>query len=130
MKQENQKNRKEMICKSLKEGLTKKDAAIMAGIDESTLYRWLNDDASFASQTEENLLEYKRSLIQSVNHSALKDGKFALKILERRWWNEWGLTKRDNESGRNNLEEVAEYLQNIYKEIHRIESLEDVTYLE
>ena len=41
---------KEDIYTYLKQGMYKKDAAVMAGVDESTLFRWIKEDASFASR--------------------------------------------------------------------------------
>jgi len=82
------------ICEYLKEGSFKKDAAKMSGINESTLYRWMQKDASFASQVEANILEFKYSLIKNMNKYAMKNGMFALKILERRWPKEWAAPKR------------------------------------
>jgi hypothetical protein len=84
---------KEDICNYLKQGLLKKDASVMAGIDESTLYRWMNDDASFASRVEASVLEYKHSLIKYVNTSAVNDGRLALEVLRRRFPDEWSVPR-------------------------------------
>lgn len=114
----NQNKTKEIIYSCLKDGLSKKDSALMAGIDESTLYRWLKEDASFASQSAICLLEYKRSLINKVTESALKDGKFALKVLERRWSNEWGLNNKyileEQRQADTSLSDIAKQLQDIF----------------
>ncbi len=108
--------KKLLILSSLKEGLTKKDSAQIAGIDESTFYRWVNNDASFASRIEENILKYKHALIKSVNETAIKDGKFALKVLERRWGDEWGVRQQVEPVDTTDLElsKIADTLQAIY----------------
>lgn len=61
----------------------------MAGIDESTFYRWLEKDASFASQVQISILKYKHSLIQSINTNAARSASVALQILRTRWPEEW-----------------------------------------
>jgi transposase len=108
--------KKLLILSSLKEGLTKKDSAQIAGIDESTFYRWVNNDASFASRIEENILKYKHTLIKSVNETAIKDGKFALKVLERRWGEEWGIKQQVEpiDTMESELTKIADTLQAIY----------------
>lgn len=80
---------KDNICNFLKEGLYKKDAALMAGIDESTLYRWIKEDASFASRVEATILEYKHSLIKNLTKHAENNAGVALQILRIRWPNDW-----------------------------------------
>ncbi|EKD91006.1 MAG: hypothetical protein ACD_30C00052G0024 [uncultured bacterium] len=77
------------ICNYLRGGLYKKDAAIMAGISEKTFYRWVEEDDSFDSQVEASILEYKHSLIQTLNLNAEKNGMLALQILKIRWPKEW-----------------------------------------
>lgn len=119
---------KTAICGYLKKGLTKKDAAIMAGIDESTLYRWFNSDTSFASQAEKNLVEYKKSLIDIVSIYAVTDAKFALRVLERRFSNEWGINKKVEVETKDysKMDEIADNLQKVYEEFHKIEDASKV----
>lgn len=82
---------KKDICDFLKEGITKKDAAIMAGISEATFYRWIEENESFKSRVEASILEYKHTLIKNVNTCAEKDGRLALEVLSRRYPKEWGV---------------------------------------
>lgn len=62
------------ICISLKQGMFKKDAARMTGISEDTYLRWYKDDADFADRVEASSVEYKQTLIKSVNRQAEKNG--------------------------------------------------------
>lgn len=90
MSVEERKNQtKREICEYLAQGMSKKDSAVMAGIDESTFYRWLEKDASFASQVQISILKYKHSLIQSINTNAARSASVALQILRTRWPEEW-----------------------------------------
>ena len=84
------KETKKVILQKIENGMTLKDAAALAGIDESTLHRWKQKDASFASQILKAKIRYKEKLISIVNVRSVKDGKLALDVLARRWPDEWG----------------------------------------
>ncbi len=101
------------ICAYLKEGMYKKDAAVMAGVNESTLYRWIEANASFASQVEASILEYKHSLIQNINTQAKTDGRLALEILKRRFPKD--LDGEDKDDSRS-LDRIADMMDKILAE--------------
>ncbi len=82
------------ICEYLEQGMTKKDSAIMAGIDETTMYRWIRKNASFASRVQRSILKYKRNLILCLNIRAQKDGRTALAILKTRFPEEWNPSRK------------------------------------
>ena len=106
--------KKNKIYDYLKEGMHKKDCASMVGIDESTFYRWIESDASFASRVEAGILEYKHSLVKNVNISAVKDGRLALEVLKRRFPKEWGENAEINGSYERERKEVREWLTEVY----------------
>lgn len=116
MEEDNQikETKKNNIYNYLKQGMSKKDSAQMVGIDESTFYRWVELDASFASRVEASVLEYKLTLVKNVNINAVKDGRLALEVLKRRFPKEWG----DNVEVHGNYEQerkdVREWLQAVY----------------
>lgn len=85
---------KQDICDLIEEGMWQRDAAILAGIDEATLYRWIEKDASFASQVEKSNLKYKQKLIKVVNIGSIQKPEIAVKILEKRWAKEWDPPKQ------------------------------------
>jgi transposase len=113
----NNNDTKQAICNSLKEGMFKKDAALLAGISEATLYRWIEEDESFDSRVEASVLEYKRTLIRNVTICAEKDGRLALEVLKRRFPKEWGdkinMLERSQDLNRER-KDVAALLQKIY----------------
>jgi hypothetical protein len=76
---------KNNICNYLKQGMYKKDSAILVGISEATFYRWTEEDKGFESRVEASILEYKHSLVKIVNACAEKDGRLALEVLRRRF---------------------------------------------
>lgn len=104
------KNKKVKIIAYLTQGLHFKEACLNAGVDPSTGHRWKQKDATFATQVEAGIIEYKWRLIQCVNAAAIKNGKIALKMLQLRFPNEWDPKRR--------------YLvYNPQEELHRIHSM-------
>lgn len=113
---------KNNIHKYLKEGLFKKDAAVLAGISEATFYRWLDDDESFKSQVEANIAEYKLSLIKTVNTAAIKNGKLALEVLQKRWPKDW-IEEKDEKWRNDEAELIADLMQTIFDMERKINEL-------
>lgn len=106
---------KNRIYDYLKEGMLKRDAAVMAGISEATFYRWLEEDESFKSRVKANILEYKHTLIKCVNTCAVENGRLALEILTRRFPDDWSVnsnTDKEEEEG-TSLRQVADLFQAI-----------------
>ncbi len=106
--------KKKMLNDYLRQGMSKKDAAVMSGISEATLYRWLQEDESFESRVEASILEYKHTLVKNVNISAEKDGRLALEVLKRRYPKEWGENTEIHDSYEMERKKVSELLQAIY----------------
>lgn len=105
----------EKILGYLKDGLCKKDAAMMSGISEKTFYRWVSEDNSFDSEVEASILEYKHSLIKKINIASEKDGRLALEVLSRRFPREWStkiVSGRDDNS-RESIQRIADAIEGI-----------------
>jgi len=110
---------KENICNYIREGMFKKDSAIMAGISEATFYRWIEEDESFESLVEASVMEYKRTLIKNITNCAEKDGRLALEVLKRRYPKEWGdnaTTLTNSQDLSKERKNVAELLEKIYRQ--------------
>lgn len=122
---QNQQKTKEGIYAYLKEGLCKKDAALMSGISEKTFYRWVSEDDSFDSRVEASILEYKHSLIKKINIAAEKDGRLALEVLSRRFPNEWSVNRIvESDNGEESIQQIAELLQDAYKKNQHLRKYE------
>ena len=120
---------KDKIYAYLKEGMCKKDAALLAGISEKTFYRWVAENDSFDSRVEANIIKYKASLVEILSHHAEKDWRPAFKILQQRWPDEWGEngkieTERKNESS---SKDIADLLLKIYRDQPDRENLPEVS---
>jgi hypothetical protein len=105
---------KRRIYNYLKQGLCKRDSALMSGISEATYFRWIKEDESFESQVESSILKYKYSLIKNITKCSQKDGKLALDILSP---SEWGVnaTTEDHTPRQCPTQEVADTLQAILR---------------
>ena len=107
------------ICDYLKHGSFKKDASRMSGISEDTYLRWYREDADFADRVEASILEYKQSLINTLNVASNNNPRIALEILRTRWAKEWSpkyLHNEEKDEMREGMDRVAHLLDQILKE--------------
>ena len=85
------------ITRYIAQGLSQKDAAQMAGVAETTFYRWLDEKKEFRESLSAVELDFKKSLIQKLvfarNYNAWKF------LLERKFPDEFGLTQKMELSG-------------------------------
>src|SRR5262245_7020307 len=91
------------ITKSIREGATYADAAKRAGIDPRTFQTWMakgRDDLQadrtsefrhFYHAVETANLDIKATLVKRVLKGTIKDPRLGLKVLERRFPDDWGL---------------------------------------
>lgn len=82
----------EEICKSIEVGHTQKDAAELAGVDESTFYEWKKTKSKFSKSLRRAQKRYKDKLLKLLHGAATakQDARTALEILARRYPDEWG----------------------------------------
>ena len=64
------------ICEYLEAGLTNKDAAILSGITEQTLYDWIKKHSNFSQSLQKAEAKAKQKMIDTVRKAASghKDG--------------------------------------------------------
>jgi len=115
----------EEICSYLADGLTQKDAAALVDISEDTFYRWIREKSEFSESVNKALAQYKRRLIRAVNKQAIKDGKFALEVLARRWPQDFGKKSETPVSGVQNEPipdpSTVRAMENVVNEIKELE---------
>jgi hypothetical protein len=81
---------------------TLEDAALLAGVDYSTIARWMakgrkarsGEYREFYEAAEGAKTRAKALLVATVSVAGRKDAKMALKILERRHPKEWAVTRK------------------------------------
>src|SRR4051812_30264595 len=77
-------------CGCLSVEATRKAAAAYGGIDESTLWRWAQQSATFANDLTRAEAESEVALVAIVRQAARDDWRAAAHLLERRWPDTWG----------------------------------------
>lgn len=110
---------KDNICKYLEDGMYKKDAAVFAGIDKATFYRWVADDATFATRVEASILKYKHGLINMVTLGTLKTPRVGVDMLRMRWPKDYSLTNQVQITGEvhvKDIDRIATSLEKILAE--------------
>ncbi|MBV9173618.1 MAG: hypothetical protein JOZ81_26440, partial [Chloroflexi bacterium] len=86
--------RQERVLAAIGAGATRKAAASYAGVDESTLYRWLKRNASFASLLRAREDEVEVRACAEIQQAASADWRAAAWWLERRRPADYGRTDR------------------------------------
>lgn len=79
------------ICDHIKNGLTKKDAAILSGITEQSIYDWINKYSSFSQSVKKAEVDAKNDMIKIIRLTAKgwkdKDtGKVTLPVWQAAAW--------------------------------------------
>lgn len=103
--------REGLLLEAIRAGATRKAAALHAGIDEATLYRWMERNASFASLLTRAEGESEVALVGIIRKAAELDWRAAAHLLERRWPETWGRRDRvDVTIMRREAERIAQEL--------------------
>lgn len=74
-----------VICKAISAGQTLTSAARIANIHPSTLFAWMDNDPQICEQIQEAEGKAEEMLINLAIAGAVKDGRIALMMLERRF---------------------------------------------
>lgn len=104
----------DIILKAISEGLTQRDASKLAGISEDTLSLW-KKDSDFSEQMRQKEIEYKLSLIRTINKEATTNWKAGAWILEHKYRDEYA-TNTNNKIDLETTERLQE-LGNIIRGI-------------
>jgi len=81
----------EEICGYLKEGLTQKDSATLAGINNDTLHDWINTKSEFSESIKKAQVDAKKEMVDIVRKAAKKTWTAAAWWLERKHKDEFSL---------------------------------------
>jgi len=85
-----------IVLDAIAEGLSQKDASILAGIDQDTLSHWKKQYSEFADKLLQKEIEFKGQNIKLIQRAA-KDGSWqaAAWLLERKYTEEFALKKSE-----------------------------------
>jgi hypothetical protein len=87
-----------IIYEAIADGLTQRDAAVLAGISEDTLSLWKSDDSEFSEQIRKKEIEHKRKLLGIIERAAERSWQAAAWRLERKYKEEFSDSKSIQES--------------------------------
>lgn len=103
---------KEIILKAISEGLNQRDASKLAGICEDTLSLW-KKDSDFSEQIRQKEIEYKRSLIRTINKEAETSWKASAWMLEHKFRDEYATNSKIDLEANDKLQELGETIKGI-----------------
>jgi transposase len=86
-----------IILDAIARGYTQRDASKLAGISEDTLSLW-KKDSDFSEQMEQKEIEYKYSLLSTIQKAGERSWQACAWILERKYNSEYGKPKDDSSS--------------------------------
>ncbi len=81
--------RVQIITEALADGLTQKEASMLAGIDEDTLCNWKRNNSDFSDKVAKSAIEYKQKLMNTIRKAGEKDWKACAWLLERKYKREF-----------------------------------------
>lgn len=89
----------DLICKYVAEGLFQKDAAVLAGVNPSTLSEWKSQYPELAKALKAAELSGKKEMLDSIRKASKKTWQSAAWYLERKHHDEWGLKNQHKVEG-------------------------------
>lgn len=86
--------RKEKVLFFISQGMSQRQASIMAGVDPATVARYKNLDPIFAHEIEQARLTYRMMLVDRVKIATETDWRAAKFLLETQFASEFGPTQQ------------------------------------
>lgn len=101
-----------IILNAVKEGLTQREASVLAGISEDTLSLW-KKDSDFSEQIRQKQIENKLRHIKVINEASKTHWQASAWYLERKYPDEYSLKTKLNLETNVKLEEMTETVKKI-----------------
>jgi len=70
---------------ALEDGMTQRDASMLAGISEDTLCLWKRNNSDFSEQMAQSVIKYKQKILKGIQKAGEKDWKALAYLAERRF---------------------------------------------
>ena len=83
--------RVQIILEAIGNGMTQRDASMLASISEDTLCLWKRNNSEFSEQMGQKVIEYKQRLLEVIRKAGERDWKASAWILERKYKKEFSL---------------------------------------
>lgn len=103
----------EIILDAISQGLTQRDASVLAGISEDTLSLWKRKDSDFSEQIRQKEIECKLSHIKNIKEASKKTWQASAWWLERKFKDEFSLKSKLDLQVNETLDELGDSIKKI-----------------
>ena len=103
----------EIILDAISQGLTQREASILAGISEDTLSLWKKKDSDFSEQMRQKEIECKLSHIKNIKEASKKSWQASAWWLERKFKDEFSLKSKLDLQVNETLDELGDSIKKI-----------------
>lgn len=103
----------ETILNAIAEGLTQREASILAGISEDTLSLWKRQDSDFSEQIRQKEIECKLYHIRNIKKASEKSWQPSAWWLERKYKEEFSLKSKFDVQVNESLDKLGDSIKKI-----------------
>lgn len=102
-----------IILEAISEGLTQREASILAGISEDTLSLWKRQDSDFSEQIRQKEIECKLGHIRNIKKASEKSWQASAWWLERKHKDEFSTKSNIDIKSSENIEKMTLDMQKL-----------------
>lgn len=102
-----------IILTAIGEGLTQREASILACISEDTLSLWKRQDSDFSEQIRQKEIECKLAHIRNIKKASEKSWQASAWWLERKYKEEFSLKSKFDVQVNESLDELGDSIKKI-----------------
>lgn len=103
----------EIILEVISEGLTQREASILAGISEDTLSLWKRQDSDFSEQIRQKQIENKLRHIRVINEASKTKWQASAWWLERKFKEEFSVKGQEGSESSESIDKLTEAMQKL-----------------
>lgn len=103
----------EIILTAIADGLTQREASILAGISEDTLSLWKKKDSDFSEQIRQKEIECKLYHIKNIKKASEKSWTASAWWLERKYKDEFSRNSKLDLQVNETLDQLGDSIKNI-----------------
>lgn len=103
----------EIILDAISQGLTQREASVLAGISEDTLSLWKKKDSDLSERMRQKEIENKLSHIKNIKEASKKSWQASAWWLERKFKDEFSLKSKLDLQVNETLDELGDSIKKI-----------------
>lgn len=106
----------EIILDAIGQGMTQKDAGILAGVSEDTISLWKKEKPDFSERMLQKEIEFKRLNVNVIQNASLSGTwQASAWLLERKFPKEFGQRSELDDEAKKNIEKLQQGINNFFK---------------